>query len=150
MARSLCQAWTTEGTSAPTPKEGGRNSSSRNPTCPGLPSSARTKPCRSTGEPALEVEGCDACFEGWSDGTAWKGWAQPLFDFQTAQTVLAALAPGWRYDEQADAFITPGDDGEESWPVAIVELPDGGAAKLYPIGAGSWIWGEADDGGEQS
>jgi hypothetical protein len=98
----------------------------------------------------FEVEGCDARFDGWSDGTAWNGWAQPLFDFQTAQTVLAALAPGWRYDEQADTFITPGDDGDESWPVAIVDLPDGGAAKLYPIGAGSWIWDEAEDGGEQS
>ena len=98
----------------------------------------------------FEVEGCDACFEGWSDGTAWNGWARPWFDFQTAQTVLAALAPGWRYDEQADAFITPGEDGEESWPVTIVDLPDGGAARLYPIGAGSWIWDEAEDGGEPS
>ncbi len=95
----------------------------------------------------FEVEGCDACFAGWSDGTAWNGWARPLFDFRTAQTVLAALAPGWRYDEEADAFITPSDDGEESWPAATVELPDGGAATLYPIGAGSWIW---DEGGEQS
>jgi hypothetical protein len=98
----------------------------------------------------FEIEGCDTCFEGWSDGTALNGWARAWFDFQTAQTVLAALAPGWLYDGQADAFITPGDDGEESWPVAIVELPDGGAAKLYPIGAGSWIWDEAEDGGEQS
>lgn len=97
----------------------------------------------------FEVEGCDARFEGWSNGTAWNGWARPLFDFQTAQTVLAALAPGWRYDEHGDAFFTPNDDGEESWPADFVELPDGGAAKLYPIGAGSWIWDEAD-GGEQS
>lgn len=100
----------------------------------------------------FEIEGCDACFDGWSDGTVWNGWARPWFDFQTAQTVLAALAPGWRYDEQGDAFITPNDDGGESWPAVSVELPDGGAAKLYPIGSGSWIWDEADetDGGEQS
>lgn len=96
----------------------------------------------------FEVEGCDASFDGLSDGTAWNGWARPWFDSQTAQTVLAALAPGWRYDEHADAFITPSDDGE-SWPAATVDLPDGGAAKLYPIGAGSCIWDETA-GGEQS
>ncbi len=96
------------------------------------------------------VETCDTEFDGWSDGTAWNGWARPMFDFQTAQKVLAALAPGWRYEVKADAFITLGDDGEESWPATQVELPDGGAAKLYPIGAGSWIWDEVElDGGEQ-
>jgi hypothetical protein len=90
----------------------------------------------------FEIEGCETRFDGWSGGTAWNGWARPMFDFQTAQKVLAALVPGWRYDEEADAFITPNDDGDESWPAEIVELPDGGLAKLYPIGAGSWIWDE--------
>lgn len=101
----------------------------------------------------FEFEGCDTRFDGWSDGTAWNGWARPMFDFQTAQQILTALAPGWRYDEQSDEFITPNGDGDESWPAATVELPDGGAAKLYPIGAGSWIWDENDEtaeGGGQS
>jgi hypothetical protein len=67
-----------------------------------------------------------------------------MFDFQTAQKVLTALAPDWRYDEQNDTFITASDDGDEAWPMTRVELPDGGVAKLYPIGAGSWIWDEIE------
>ncbi|MEA3208550.1 MAG: hypothetical protein QOE70_1607 [Chthoniobacter sp.] len=92
------------------------------------------------------IEGIVGDFEGWSDGRHWNGWAMPHFEFSQAERVVAALDPDkGRYDAAADAFITITTDGEkEMWTGEMIALPDGGTAKVYPVGAGSWIW---DEGG---
>lgn len=90
------------------------------------------------------VEGLEGLFAGWTDGANWNGWAMPRFEFAEAQRVIAALGSDvGKYDSTADAFITKMEAGEpEAWPAEFIQLPDGGTAKVYPIGAGSWIWEE--------
>lgn len=99
----------------------------------------------------FSLEGIAERFAGWSDGEHWNGWAKPRFEFAEAKRVVAAFDPeSGRYDEEADAFVTgTAEDREEVWPAAIIHLPDGGTAKVYPIGASSWTW-DADNGEEGS
>ena len=99
---------------------------------------------------SFEIEGIDGQFAGWWDGRAWNGWAMPHFEFEEAERVLAAVAPGrWRYDTVSDVFITEDPEGEdETWPAAIISLPDGGEVKVYPLGSASWIWEEILKGSE--
>ena len=84
-------------------------------------------------------------FPGWTDGTLWNGWAKPLFTRDTAFQVVQALAPDVVYNPGIDAFVaaplTPGDD-PETWDGGDIDLPDGGTVRVYPVGAGSWIWDE--------
>ena len=92
------------------------------------------------------LEGTEGTFAAWTDGTDWNGWAMPRFEFADAQLLIAALGKDVsKYDATADAFITTMQGGdEETWPAEIIHLPDGGTVKVYAIGAGSWIWEEAD------
>lgn len=94
----------------------------------------------------FEIEGVDAQFTGWSDGRVWNGWAMPHFEFPEAGKIIAAVAPSTgRYDAALDAFVTVTSDDElETWPAEIIALPDGGTVKVYPVGAGSWIWDEEE------
>jgi hypothetical protein len=94
----------------------------------------------------FSFEGLEESFTGWTDGKNWNGWAMPRFEFADAQRLIAALAQdGGKYDPGADAFITMMEASEpENWCAEIIDLPDGGTVKVYPIGAGSWIWEEAD------
>lgn len=97
--------------------------------------------------PALfEIEGTDEQFDGWTDGRVWNGWAMPYFEFTEAEKVIGKMAADTgRYDADLDAFVTgTSDDEEETWSAEIIALPDGGAVKAYPVGAGSWIWEECD------
>jgi len=49
-----------------------------------------------------------------------------------------------RFDEVRDAFVTRAHGGEEEvWAAETVVISDGSALKVYPIGAGSWVWNEA-------
>lgn len=99
----------------------------------------------------FEIEGVDEGFAGWSDGRAWNGWAMPYFEFDEAENVIAAVSPdSARYHEDLDAFVAKNqDDEDETWASETIALPDGGQVKVYPIGAGSWIWDEAEEGDEQ-
>ena len=92
------------------------------------------------------LEGTQGAFAAWTDGADWNGWAMPRFEFADAQSLIVALGKDVsKYDATADAFITTMQGGdEEIWPAEIIHLPDGGTVKVYPIGAGSWIWEEAD------
>ena len=58
-----------------------------------------------------------------------------------AQDVASAFdAP---YDQERDAFVTRTQDGEnEVWPGQDITVLGGAALKVYPIGAGAWIWDE--------
>lgn len=90
----------------------------------------------------FQLEDFDEQFSGWSDGRLWNGWAMPYFEIEEATRVIAAISPdGGKYDSTSDAFITPAwDDEVELWAGVLITLPDGEKVKVYPIGAGSWIW----------
>ncbi len=91
----------------------------------------------------FSIEEVEATFAGWWDGERWNGWAMPSFEIDEARKVLDALAPkANRFDPDHDSFVTWGADGEEIWPAESIMLADGGTAKVYPVGAGSWIWEE--------
>ena len=48
---------------------------------------------------------------------------------------------GARFDGKADAFVTVSQEGEEEvWPAEQITITDGSRIKVYPLGAGSWIW----------
>lgn len=90
----------------------------------------------------IEVTG-DEAFEGYTESTLWNGWACPFFDFANAQRIVAAFAPLQEaaYDADLDEFVFASEDGEERFGAVEIE----GAGKLYPIGAGTWIWEEKSE-----
>ena len=94
----------------------------------------------------FSIDGMEGTFAGWTDGRNWNGWDMPRFESPEAQRLVASLGTDvGKYDPTADAFITEMEAGEpETWPTEIIHLPDGGTVKVYPIGAGSWIWEEED------
>jgi len=92
------------------------------------------------------IEDITEKFGGFTDGRRWNGWAMPRFEFVQAQRVVAVFDPdNGHYNPAVDSFVTSTADGEEeSWPGETIALPDGGSTKVYPVGAGSWIWDEED------
>lgn len=84
-------------------------------------------------------------FAGWTDGRLWNGWAMPRFELAEAQRLIAWLGDKRAsYDEVRDAFLTVSQEGdEETWPAESIVVSDGGTLKVYPIGAGAWIWDDA-------
>jgi hypothetical protein len=89
----------------------------------------------------------EAVFEGWTDGRLWNGWAMPRFEKGEAERLVRWLGEGQgRYDGAQDAFVTRAHCGEdEIWRAETVIISDGSAVKVYPIGAGSWVWDEAGE-----
>jgi hypothetical protein len=86
----------------------------------------------------------ERAFDGWSNGELWNGWAMPHFEFAVCQEILRSLGDEQaRFDEKADAFVTVSNREEEAWATAEITITDGSRIKVYPLGAGSWIWEEA-------
>jgi hypothetical protein len=90
-------------------------------------------------------------FAGYTDGSDWNGFERPYFSKPAAEALLRsceASGYAWEFNEEADAFVVrqlvADEIYEESFPGAVIEV-NGAAMRLYPIGAGSWIWGLADD-----
>lgn len=88
----------------------------------------------------IDTFGSEA-FDGFTLGETWNGWARPYFTFEQALRILEAHhsrgQKGW-YDESEDAFSFEMGEGEvDSFPAESIE-----GRKLYPIGAGCWIWEE--------
>lgn len=82
-------------------------------------------------------------FRGWTEGRLWNGWEMPRFEFAVCQHILKSLGDEQaRFDEGADAFVTVSNGEEEAWPAEQVTISDGSQVKVYPLGAGSWIWEE--------
>jgi hypothetical protein len=83
----------------------------------------------------------DGVFDGFTSGETWNGWARPYFTFQQAQSILEAhQAQGKKasYDEAGDFFSF--EFSEDEIDTFSAEMIEG--QKLYPIGAGCWIWEE--------
>lgn len=78
-------------------------------------------------------------FEGYTAGELWNGWERPLFPFESAQRIADAVNEFQTafYDALADEFVFETEDGETE-RFGAVEVEEIG--KLYPIGAGLWIW----------
>ena len=84
----------------------------------------------------------DVIFEGFTQGETWNGWARPYFTFEQAQQIVAAYnSQGGQasYDNAEDVFSFKfGEDEIDIFPAESIK-----GQKLYPIGAGCWIWEEA-------
>jgi len=82
----------------------------------------------------------DVEFDGWTADRRWNGWAMPCFGMEQASKLVELFHNQIRYDSSKDAFINSSGEDEEIWPGKTIDLPDGGQAKVYSIGAGSWTW----------
>jgi len=91
------------------------------------------------------LEDSEEVFVGWTDGRRWNGWEMPRFERREAERLVRWLGESeGRFDEVRDAFVTRAHGGEEEvWAAETVVISDGSALKVYPIGAGSWVWNEA-------
>ena len=86
----------------------------------------------------------ETAFDGWANGELWNGWAMPRFEFAVCREILKSLGDEQaRFDGKADAFITVSNGEQEAWPAEQITISDGSQVKVYPLGAGSWIWEEA-------
>jgi hypothetical protein len=86
----------------------------------------------------------DVSFEGWSNGRLWNGWETPRFEFTVCTEILRSLSyQGARFEASADAFVKVSGGEEETWSAEEIAITDGSLIKVYPLGAGSWIWEEA-------
>jgi len=85
-------------------------------------------------------------FDGWTDGQCWNGWEMPRFEKSVAERLVWSLGGGRaRFDAERDAFVTVAQDGdEEIWASEQIIISDGSAVKVYPVGAGAWIWDAAE------
>ena len=88
------------------------------------------------------LEGIGGEFEGWSDGTAWNGWEKPCFTREVSEQILNVCGNRFTYEPSSDEFIllSRDEDEPERFPGQCIEFGDGGSAKVYFIGAGTWIW----------
>jgi hypothetical protein len=83
-------------------------------------------------------------FDGWSNGELWNGWAMPRFEFAVCGEILKSLGDEQaRFEQKGDAFVTVSNGEEEAWAAEQITISDGSQVKVYPLGAGSWIWEEA-------
>jgi len=94
-------------------------------------------------------------------GTRWNGWAKPSFTYEQALKVMEWInqyptldpsapvqPPLFYYDKDKDAFVCGSEDDPnyyECYEGSEIELASGGKIKTYPIGAGTWIWDEAQE-----
>lgn len=91
-----------------------------------------------------------ATVEGWTDGSTWNGWAAPSFERDQAERLMElhrqALGEdaAW-YDAEQDAFYfhLAGADEPSAYEGVDAEV-DGQTVRIYAIGAGDWIWEEAE------
>ena len=85
---------------------------------------------------------CDEAFDGWTNGRLWNGWEMPRFEFAVCGEILKVLGDERAgYGGRRDAFATLNQDGvEEVWAAESITLADGSRMKVYPLGAGAWMW----------
>ncbi|HWV98501.1 MAG TPA: hypothetical protein VNZ64_02295 [Candidatus Acidoferrum sp.] len=88
----------------------------------------------------------EEAFEGWADGRTWNGWQMPRFERDEAERLVRWVGgERSRFDAARDAFVTISQSGEEEiWAGEGVAVSDGSAMKVYPVGAGAWMWDEVE------
>jgi hypothetical protein len=97
----------------------------------------------------LEAIG-DGEYEGWTTGLCWNGWARPVFLPDVAFEIASKLPQEVRYCTQRDAFMGQLLGEDLTWPGELVNLPEVGTRKVYPLGDCFWIWEECEHEMERS
>ena len=73
--------------------------------------------------------------------TSFDGWEMPRFEFAVCQEILRFLGDDQaRFEKKTDAFVSVSNGEEEAWAAEEITITDGSRIKVYPLGAGSWIW----------
>ena len=78
------------------------------------------------------------------DAERWNGWAMPFFSRETVGDVLAMYGEGLDASWAGDQLVIwdcPDEDDKER---VLVETVTRGGRLLYGLGAGSWVWSEAE------
>lgn len=98
------------------------------------------------------IDGFEAIFEGYTDGSYWNGWACPWFTKEVGLKIAKLnnevnnIDYFMAYNERTDSFIKLNDDEPE-----IFQGQDIDGMHLYPIGNACWVWDDiADYQSEQS
>jgi hypothetical protein len=88
------------------------------------------------------LDGIEAEFRGWSDGSSWNGWEKPCFSCEVAERILEASGYRWSYDPSGDEFtvVASEEDEPEQFKGEVIQLGDGGSVTAYFVGAGAWVW----------
>lgn len=90
----------------------------------------------------------DDVFEGFTQGETWNGWARPFFIHEEAQKIVNAHKEqglNAYYNQQSDEFAFEVASSIGDYDVfPCVEIS---GMKLYPVGAGCWIWEEVTEEG---
>lgn len=86
-------------------------------------------------------------YEGYTDGRLWNGWECPWFTKEVVGQIMKDLNNDdvpTEYDVATDSYIVhwEDEDRDDVFEGYDVETEDG-IKHLYPIGAGGWIWDEA-------
>ena len=95
----------------------------------------------------FSIDGFDAIFEGYTDGTHWNGWAKPYFTKEVGMDIVRCnnmandLAYHMSYNEKTDSFIRLDDEFEPE----VFQGIDTNGLHLYPIGNACWVWDDIAD-----
>lgn len=89
-------------------------------------------------------------YAGYTADQTWNGWACPLFTKEVADQIAVAWAHdplsqmAGTYDATTDtyAFLDPENEDEPALYPGEDHVVDGQPLRLYPIGAGCWVWDE--------
>lgn len=99
----------------------------------------------------FQIDGMDQLkFEGYTLGETWKGWARPYFTYEQAHTVAKVFNEQTVYESSytpsANTFVFKNKiHVDENYSFTSETLILGGVeTKVYPIGAGSWVWTECE------
>lgn len=90
----------------------------------------------------------DEVFDGFTQNDTWNGWARPFFNHDEAQKIVSAhkrQGLNAYYDQASDEFAFEVASSIGDYDVfPCVEIS---GMKLYPVGAGCWIWEEVTEEG---
>jgi hypothetical protein len=99
---------------------------------------------------------------GYTDGSRWNGWATPVFDFDTATTIMRDVDEANRrlgldeededaefvsYNPDQDAFLVGHADGPIAFHGYDIDAV-GERIHVYPLGTRYWTWVEVERGSE--
>jgi hypothetical protein len=100
----------------------------------------------------FRIEDALGPFQGYTTGQRWNGWACPAFPQAEANAIMAVwnrtgiASLGATYAAETDTY-TFWDIENEAEPYCVhgvLQMVEGQAVRLYPIGAGAWCWDEEE------
>lgn len=85
------------------------------------------------------IDGFEAVFDGYTDGSHWNGWACPWFTKKVADEIMRiSKNKGYYvyYDQNSDTYMYYVDDDNND----EFQGNDIDGLHLYPIGNACWVW----------